>query len=615
LSRCPLCRRTVARTVLAKSSELRPTIAHLVQQDHPGWQPVDGLCPACAAQYAARLIAQRRPDSLHTATEPHTTFPFYHPDEESVLSQRERLPDYATFGGRGVTIAFLDSGYYPHPDLADTAMWPTPSPPWSRLTPAQLQETLEARRLRLAEYVELCEAGELVGRSQPSLWDGAGYSWHGQMTSVLAAGNGALSGGHFRGYAPHAHILPIKIGRSNGRIPEADILAGLQWLLSDERWQRYNVRVVNIAVGGDFEQPWQLNPVCLAAEQLSERGVLICAAAGNSGRNSLLAPAQAPSVLTVGGYEDANRRWNPAEAKALAALELYHHNYGRVRHHGRWLRKPELLALGRWMPAPILPTSPIFAEVYTIGELRQVLLDHRPPFAQHPVEDGLLEEWMFEVWEAVRKRMNAHKWIHPYYQHVDGTSVAVTQVSAVAAQMGEANPALSGQAIKRILLDTALALPDKPAHVTGHGILQPTRAVAAAARAGNGPLTGLPHSGATPTPGELQNWLRQGKVADEDFLNPAGDGSLRPVYFGFFAPDAQAVSLVAPFNHWQPGQLKLNPAQRGWWHGIIHLSPGAHCYRFWIESERMPVPRWQPDPEHPHRVEGGYVDDHSVVYV
>ena len=42
-------------------------------------------------------------------TDPPTTFPYYHPDEETVLGQTARLPDYATFGGQGVTIAFLDS--------------------------------------------------------------------------------------------------------------------------------------------------------------------------------------------------------------------------------------------------------------------------------------------------------------------------------------------------------------------------------------------------------------------------------------------------------------------------------------------------------------------------
>ncbi|HMN27983.1 MAG TPA: S8 family serine peptidase, partial [Caldilineaceae bacterium] len=500
-------------------------------------------------------------------------------------------------------------------DLTSAARWPGPAPLWTRLTFGELRAVLEKVDLRLAGYVDLTGGACEEGLTLPSLWDGAGYSWHGQMTTTLAAGNGLLSDGHFRGYAPYAHLLPIKIGQANGRIPESDILAGLRWLLDQERWLRYNIRVVNIAVGGDFDQPWFENPVCLAAEELSKRGVLVCAAAGNSGRNVLFAPAGSPSVLTVGGYEDGNRRWDPQAPAQVAELALYHHNYGRSFAQGEWQQKPEILALARWLPAPILPPSPLFQELYTITALRRVLLDNRPSFVPHPAEDGLVDEWMFEVWEAVRKRMNAHKWVHSHYQHVDGTSVAVAQVAGVAAQMFEANPNLSGQAVKQLLLSTALALPDKPANLVGHGILQPTVAGATALRTGGGNLRNFPHSGTQPMASELQNWLRQGTVDRADLLNSAGVDSWQPVYFGCYAPQVQTVSLVGSFNNWQPSQLLLRLAANGWWHGIVHLPPGRHAYRFWLDTPAAPTPRWQPDPENPRRSEGGYVEDHSLVSV
>ncbi|RIK44374.1 MAG: hypothetical protein DCC55_02735 [Chloroflexi bacterium] len=594
---------------------MRPPVVTLIQEEMAGWQPADGLCPPCAQGFAQRLAAQRRTQSLHTATEPHTTFPYYHPAEETVLSQSERLPDYHTFGGREVTIAFLDSGYYPHPDLAASPVWPGPQPVWPRLTPEQLKHTLEATELRLVEYVDLSEEGEQVGLHLPSLWDGAGYSWHGQMTTTLAAGNGLLSDGHFRGYAPQAHLLPIKIGRRNGRIPEAGILAGLRWLLRDEHWLRYNVRVVNVAVGGDFDEPWHKNPVCLAAEELSARGVLVCAAAGNSGRNVLYAPAQAPSVLAVGGYEDHNRRWAGGEQECAAALELYHHNHGRVRVGEGWVRKPDLLAPARYLPAPILPPAPNFREMYTLDELRRALLENRPPAAPHPAEDGLVDEWMFDVWEAVRKRMNAHKWVHPFYQHVDGTSVAVAQVAAVAAQMFAANPHLGGQEVKALLLATALPLPSVPAHLSDHGVLQPVQAVAAALRARTGPLAGYPQSGTQPRAGELQKWRGQGKVTGTDFAIPTPQSDERPVYFGFFAPTAQAVSVVGLCGDWRPRHLPLRRVSSGWWQRIVHLPPGRHNYRFWVEPETGQAPTWHPDPENPLRSESGYWQDHSFVHV
>lgn len=51
--------------------------------------------------------------------------------------------------------------------------------------------------------------------------------------------------------------------------------------------------------------------------------------------------------------------------------------------------------------------------------------------------------------------------------------MAVTQVSAVAAQMLQANPTLTGDAVRRLLLETALALPHLQSRQMGAGLLQP----------------------------------------------------------------------------------------------------------------------------------------------
>lgn len=252
ITHCPLCQYPHHRQILAYGAHLQPKLFKLIHQLLPGWQPRDGLCPDCALQLQQRFAAQRQNHSLHTTTDPHTTFPYHHQDEEYVLGQTERLADYFTFAAQGVTVAFLDSGYFPHPDLG-----------------APIKDSG-----RLVDYIDLTDGGERTGLEQVSLWDGAGDSWHGQMTSVIACGNGQLSGGRYRGFAPAASILPIKIGRGGGRIPEEDILTGLQWLLRDDNWARYHVRVVNISVGGDFVQPWDQNPVCLVAEALADRAFL-----------------------------------------------------------------------------------------------------------------------------------------------------------------------------------------------------------------------------------------------------------------------------------------------------------------------------------------------------
>ena len=644
---CPLCAGPVDPRLLTRQAGLQPAIIDLIKQDHPDWRPEQGICPRCALEYAERLAGQRSPTPLNVTTNPHTTFPYYHTAEETVLPQPVRLPDHPGFDGRGVTIAFLDSGFYPHPDLLASPRWPGDEPDWPHLDAPQMRNLLAGQQLRIIQYVDLTDGQERIGLDQESLWNTAGYSWHGQMTTTLAAGNGLLSDGIFRGYAPGANVLPIKIGRSDGRIPESDILAGLRWLLRDDHWKRYRVRVVNISVGGDHPQRWEDSELSLAVEQLSRKGVLIVAAAGNSGRAELLPPAQTPSVLTAGGYDDANHRWTPYSADEISRLSLYHHNYGEVEGPDGRERKPNLLAPARYLPAPILPATAIFRETHAIGRLRRLLsgrgdddstnaesdahvyrlLDHwhrimhagdghrriRDDVKRLADSEALVEQTLDEIWQALRKRMNAHKWVHDYYQHVDGTSVAAPLIAAVAAQMFQANPRLNSEQARTILEATALDMPRWPIERRGEGVLQPAMAVAAAMRSPGGVLNGRPVSGVQVHLNRLRKWVFQGKVPQTAVIRLAPAHHDTFIYFGLYAPNAQSVSLIGSFNAWAPGVTPLQSTVEGWWQAAVTLPAGRHYYRFWVVDSQHPDGEWRFDPENPLRAESGYRQPHSFV--
>src|SRR5438105_327712 len=83
-----------------------------------------------------------------------------------VLPTPLRMEADDRFRGRGVTMAFLDSGFYAHPDLTQ---------PTSRIV---------AYHSIFADSVD-----------PTSLETNDVASWHGMMTSVVAAGNGQLSEG------------------------------------------------------------------------------------------------------------------------------------------------------------------------------------------------------------------------------------------------------------------------------------------------------------------------------------------------------------------------------------------------------------------------------------
>jgi serine protease AprX len=293
LAHCPLCGTRYDSRMLALGHEVQPALVRLIQSHHAAWNATQGVCPRCLLHFVALLQSQRSTHSLQASTTPPTTFPYYHPAEENILPQSIRLPAHGGFDGTGVTVAFLDSGYYPHPDLTALTQWPDASP-LIQLNVDELHALLAAQPLRLAHYVDLTHHRQIEGLETETLWDGASDSWHGEMTSTIALGNGLLSDGLFHGYAPGASGLLIKTGQGGGRISEEDILRGLNWLLEDDRWAQYGVRVLNVSVGGDFDEAWRVNAVCLAAEELSRRGVLIVAAAGNRGHELLVAPAQAP---------------------------------------------------------------------------------------------------------------------------------------------------------------------------------------------------------------------------------------------------------------------------------------------------------------------------------
>lgn len=625
MSRCPLCGRETDPWLLDSAAELRPPIYRWILRHNPGWRREDGICPDCALEAARAFALTRSAFPLNDRTEPHTTFPYYHPEEETVLGLAERLPFSSTFSGRGVTLAFLDSGYYPHPDLCEGTVQEGLLP--DRLSPAEWRALVEPMTPRLANYIDLTGDKVRVGSGLKSLWDGEGVAWHGQMTTTIAAGNGSLSSRRYRGPASDACLLPIKIGRGDGHIPEPDIQRGFAWLLADETFARYDVRVVNVSIGGDYPQEWRQNPVCLAAEALVERGVVVVAAAGNQSRRELLAPAQAPSVITVGGVDDQNR---PVDAGSPASIESvlpYHHNHAVIHdRHGPQL-KPEVLAPGRYVASPILPVSPILREMHAIGRLRRTLRgsDNQPdPLVAHwqrvlrndePIdEEQATGEWMGEVWQAVRQRMNAHKWVHSNYQHVDGTSVSTAVVSGVVAQMIQANPWLTPHDVRAILRDTALPLSHVPPETAGAGLIQPTRAVAASMRRAGGPLAGYPYSGSRLSDADLRDVLQRARVPLHERADSARAQGNGVFYFGLYAPAAASVHLTGDFNQWSVSDLPLARCECGWWHAALTLPQGHPVYRFIVVGDDG-VRRWLHDPENPLRAEGGYLDAHSRIDV
>lgn len=132
-------------------------------------------------------------------------------------------------------------------------------------------------------------------------------SGHGTHVSGIIAGSGEASGGRYKGVAPEAAIISVKVldNAGNGRI--ANVLKGLAWVRQQQ--QNYNIRVVNISFGTTAKEEIKDEEKLIeAVEQLWDDGIVVIAAAGNNGpsRSSVTAPGNSRKIITVGAFDDSS---------------------------------------------------------------------------------------------------------------------------------------------------------------------------------------------------------------------------------------------------------------------------------------------------------------------
>lgn len=174
---------------------------------------------------------------------------------------------FAATGGKGVTIAIIDTGISPHYDF----LKPT---------------------CRLLAFKDIISNEVLP-------YDDDG---HGTHVAGIAAGNGHACGGRIRGTAPLANLVAVKALDETGSGTSSDILAAMQWI--SDRKEKYNIRVLNLSFGVPADEEQSLDPLVVGTTALVRQGIMVIAAAGNSGPDprTISSPGVNPFVLTVGAY-------------------------------------------------------------------------------------------------------------------------------------------------------------------------------------------------------------------------------------------------------------------------------------------------------------------------
>jgi serine protease AprX len=471
------------------------------------------------------------------------------PNRFGVIPTPARLNANPEYTGKGVTIAFLDSGFYPHPDL---------------VTPVN----------RVVAYKDLM--GDRLGMFSTDSVES--WQWHGTQTSVAAAGNGQLSNGVYRGLAHESELVLVKVSE-RGRITEENIARGIQWII--ENRERYNIRVLNISLGGDNDVPCSQSVVDQAAEEAISQGIAVVAAAGNSGAEGQhsIPPANSPSVITVGGYTDHNRL-NGSE------LDLYHSNFG-VTADGTV--KPEIVAPAMWVAAPILPGTRFYKRAEALSRLAAAVDYELRDLARELKEAAELPERVATtdatgIRAYVEAALQQEKIVAAHYQHVDGTSFAAPIVASIVAQMIQANPTLTPGAVKNILVSTADRIVTEAVIRQGYGVVDARRAV------------------------ELAK-------TEHHALNVVGCKPPRVengrLMFVFHDDSAHSVSVAGDFNGWSQTATPLKRNDSGLWFTQIPTPrTGRFEYKFVINSQR-----WIDDPSNGMKAPDNYGGLNSVLVI
>jgi serine protease AprX len=140
---------------------------------------------------------------------------------------------------------------------------------------------------------------------------------HGTHMAGIIAGRDLRPRG-FRGLAPGARVVSIKVSDSFGNTDVSQVIAAIGWVVQHAHDPGLNIRVLNLSFGTQSEQSYLLDPLALATEVAWHQGIAVVAASGNSGSSAdgLADPAYDPYVIAAGAADHAGtglyRQWKVA---------------------------------------------------------------------------------------------------------------------------------------------------------------------------------------------------------------------------------------------------------------------------------------------------------------
>jgi serine protease AprX len=186
---------------------------------------------------------------------------------------------------------------------------------------------------------------------------------HGTPVIGVIGGNGQSSGGRYRGIAPEARIVNLRVLGPSGEGSDSAVIAAIERAI--ELKARYNIRVINLSLGRPVMESYKYDPLGFAVEAAWRAGIVVVVAAGNEGRNNargtqgygtVMSPANHPLVITVGALKSLGTSLRDDDI-----IASYSSKGPTVVDH---VVKPDLIAPGNHIVAPQGPGKQALKQAY-----------------------------------------------------------------------------------------------------------------------------------------------------------------------------------------------------------------------------------------------------------
>jgi serine protease AprX len=134
------------------------------------------------------------------------------------------------------------------------------------------------------------------------------------MAGLIAGHDGGLTAPYsqapatqYRGMAPDARIVSVKVGTADGGTDVSQVIAAISWVVQHAHDPGINIRVLNLSYGTNSVQSYVVDPLAYAAEIAWRKGIVVVTSGGNNGYQgsgqgtpALTNPAVDPFLIAVG---------------------------------------------------------------------------------------------------------------------------------------------------------------------------------------------------------------------------------------------------------------------------------------------------------------------------